>query len=243
MAVKKKAKKPAKKKRVQKRPAKKKGKARVAKKSKVLKKTAKKKAAKRPAKKVAKKSSRSTAVSKRKKKTAKRKPGRPTKYTKAIAAKICGQLAMGKSMRTVCKDPKLPCPATIFNWLRDIPEFLEQYELAKEEAADALVDEMLDIADDGMNDYYFDTIISKLDPDTTVAELMNDEGYLALRALCAKARPEGAQRSRLRLDARKWIASKLKPKKYGDKITHAGDEDNPVQFEKIERVILDHPKN
>ena len=181
---------------------------------------------------------------KAKKKVAKRKPGRPTKYTKAIADKICAELAMGKSMRTVCKDPKLPCMKTVFNWLRDCEDFLQQYERAKEEAADALVDEMLGIADDGVNDYYFDAIINKLDPDMTVAELAGeDEGLNALRALLAKNRPENVQRSRLRLDARKWIASKLKPKKYGDKMLHGGDEDNPVRFEKIERVILDHPKN
>lgn len=36
------------------------------------------------------------------------------------------------------------------------------------------------------------------------------------------------QRDRLRVDTRKWIASKLKPKKYGDKITHEGNEDAPI---------------
>lgn len=37
------------------------------------------------------------------------------------------------------------------------------------------------------------------------------------------------QRDRLRVDARKWIASKLKPKKYGERLTHSGDEDNPIK--------------
>lgn len=38
---------------------------------------------------------------------------------------------------------------------------------------------------------------------------------------CAK--PEDAAVARLQIDARKWVASKLKPKRYGDKITHAGE--------------------
>ena len=35
-------------------------------------------------------------------------------------------------------------------------------------------------------------------------------------------------RDRLRIDARKWVSSKLKPKKYGDRIQHANDPDNPL---------------
>ena len=41
--------------------------------------------------------------------------------------------------------------------------------------------------------------------------------------------PDGdVQRDRLRIDARKWVSSKLKPKKYGDRIQHANDPDNPM---------------
>lgn len=35
-------------------------------------------------------------------------------------------------------------------------------------------------------------------------------------------------RNRLRMDARKWVASKLKPKKYGDKLALAGDDESPL---------------
>ena len=99
-------------------------------------------------------------------------------YTQELADAICGYLAQGESLRTVCKREGMPCVATIFNWFRDRPDFLEQYARAKEEAADALADEMLDIAD---------------------------------------AKDEDVNRSRLKVDTRKWLASKLKPKKYSDK--------------------------
>lgn len=49
---------------------------------------------------------------------------------------------------------------------------------------------------------------------------------------------EDVQRSRLRVDVRKWAASKLKPKKYGDKTTLLGDDENPLIVERIERVIV-----
>lgn len=33
---------------------------------------------------------------------------------------------------------------------------------------------------------------------------------------------------RVRIDARKWVASKLRPKVYGDKTLHGSDPDNPL---------------
>ena len=47
------------------------------------------------------------------------------------------------------------------------------------------------------------------------------------------------QRNRLRVDSRKWLLSKLAPKKYGDKLTLSGDNDSPVIITKIERTIID----
>ena len=43
---------------------------------------------------------------------------------------------------------------------------------------------------------------------------------------------EEVQRNRLRVDARKWVAAKLKPKKYGDRIGHeiSGPDRAPVKL-------------
>lgn len=134
-----------------------------------------------------------------------RKMGRPTKYSKALSERLCAKLAEGQSMRKVCKETKMPAMQTVFRWLRVYPYFREQYELAKQEAADALTDEMIDIADDGvMTDLVIDGV-PVLDPDT-------GEPYKITTST-------GVQHARLRVDTRKWIASKLKPKKYGDKVT------------------------
>ena len=133
---------------------------------------------------------------------------RPTLYTEKLSDSLCAALSEGQSLRSVCKDKKFPCAATVFNWLRTIPAFLEQYEKAKAESADAMVDEMLDIADNGNNDWM---------------EMNGDsEGY--------KQNGEAIQRSRLRVDVRKWSASKLKPKKYGDKIEHSGKVTHEHEF-------------
>jgi len=134
---------------------------------------------------------------------------RPTKYTKDLADKICEKLACGESMRTVCKPESMPSMQTVFSWLRTLPDFLEQYTRAKQESADALVEEMIDIADDWSNDFME---IKKWD------EYYNVENK------------EVTNRSKLRVETRKWIASKLKPKKYGDKLELWGDPDQPLHF-------------
>ncbi len=144
---------------------------------------------------------------------------RPTDYTPELADQICAELASGISLRTVCNADDKPCTATVFNWLRRYPEFLHQYEKAKEESADALVEEMLDIADDGTNDWME----------------VNDKGG---GCVGYKINGEHVQRSRLRVDVRKWAASKLKPKKYGDKLTHEGG-DKPIRIQSIERHVID----
>lgn len=82
-----------------------------------------------------------------------KKNGRPSKYTKELADAICERLAMGESMRTVCIGETMPAMSTIFKWLRENDKFSEQYARAKQESADAMAEEILDIADNGTNDW------------------------------------------------------------------------------------------
>jgi hypothetical protein len=137
--------------------------------------------------------------------------GRPTDYTVELAAEICGRLAMGESMRTVCKDECMPAASTVFLWLAKHEGFSEQYVIAKEQSAEAIADEMFDIADDGSNDWM-------------LAHFKDgSEGW--------KLNGEHVQRSRLRVDIRKWYLSKIKPKKYGEKISQelSGPGGGPIE--------------
>lgn len=147
--------------------------------------------------------------------------GRPSEYTQEIATRICAELAQGKSLRTVCRADDMPCVATVFNWIHAYPAFLEQYTRAKEESADALSDEMLEIADDGTNDW-----MERLgEEDKPVGYVINGEHV---------------QRSRLRIETRKWLASKLKPKRYGDKVdlAHTGGDGGPLVVQVLQ--FADH---
>ncbi len=117
----------------------------------------------------------------------------------ALKATICDRIANGESLRQIADDEGMPAASTVFVWLSQDPTFSEQYARAREAQADAIFDEILLIADDGRNDW----VERKDQEDANMGWRENGE---ALR------------RSQLRIDARKWMAGKLRPKKYGDKL-------------------------
>lgn len=130
--------------------------------------------------------------------------GRPTDYNEALCLKICERISDGESLRKICADEDMPNKSSVFLWLSKYKEFSDQYARAKEESAELFADEIVSIADE------VETVISE------------DGNKIALDSVAIA-------RNRLRIDARKWVASKLKPKKYGDKLELAGDAENPIQ--------------
>lgn len=122
-----------------------------------------------------------------------------TTFTQDKADAICERIADGQSLRTICADEGMPSTSTVCKWLAEQPSFSEQYARARELQADALFDEILEIADDGSNDWM---------------ERKNADN----QSIGWRENGEALRRSALRVDARKWMAGKLKPKKYGDKL-------------------------
>lgn len=123
----------------------------------------------------------------------------------AAKAKICERITDGQSLRSICKADDMPATSTVFIWLTEDAVFSEQYARAREAQADSLFDEILEIADDGRNDWM---------------ERVNSDG----QSVGWQENGEALRRSQLRIDARKWMAGKLKAKKYGDKldVEHTG---------------------
>lgn len=77
----------------------------------------------------------------------KAKTGRPSDYLPEVAADICSLLANGESLRKVCERPGMPSKTSVFRWLAEHSEFRDQYAKATETRADAIFEEMFDIAD------------------------------------------------------------------------------------------------
>ena len=152
-----------------------------------------------------------------KKQAAPKKNGRPTTYSQETADIICLRLGQGESLRTVCKDETMPAQSTVYVWLQRHPDFAEQYARAREEQADTHFDMIMDIADETPE------TVPVYDKDGNQIDIKLDSAYI--------------QWQRQRIDARKWAAMKLKPKKYGDRVTHAGDDQNPVVVENNHNVF------
>lgn len=118
--------------------------------------------------------------------------GRPSTYTPEIAARICQEIASGKSLRKVCLPKDMPAMSSVFLWIAKHKEFSEQYTRAQADRVVAWSEEIVDIAD---------------------------------------APSADTNKARLRVDTRKWLMSKMDPKKYGDRQEHrlSGPNGGPIQ--------------
>ncbi|XNY05192.1 hypothetical protein ACMFL9_11975 (plasmid) [Sinorhizobium meliloti] len=111
-----------------------------------------------------------------------------------MAARICSEIASGKSLRRVCKPAGMPAASTVFLWLSKHREFSEQYARAQADRTAYWAEEIVEISDDEKTDI---------------------------------------QRSRLKVDTRKWLMSKMAPKKFGDRVAKeiSGPNGGPVRFD------------
>jgi hypothetical protein len=134
------------------------------------------------------------------------KIGRPSTYNVEIAAFICDRISKGESLKAICSSPGMPDQVVVYGWLGRQPEFAQMYARAREEQADTLADEIAALADE--------------EPRMVV----DDKGV-------ARIDSAWVQWQKNRVEARKWVAAKLKPKKWGERIQVAGDADNPVKVE------------
>ena len=124
-------------------------------------------------------------------------------FSQELFNDICKQLEDGKSLRAICKQKGMPNKSTFSRWLDGSTDLgitdlerqalCDQYARACEDGIEILADEILEIADDTSKD-------------TITTEGGNET-----------ANHEWIARSRLMVDARKWLLSKRLPKKYGDK--------------------------
>lgn len=127
-----------------------------------------------------------------------KKNGRPSIYTEELGKRICDAVATSSlGLDDLCElNSDFPIPNTIYEWRISNKKFGEMYARAKQNQVEVLVDEIIKIADDTSRD----TIIKK-NSDGEDYEVCNSEWI---------------NRSRLRVDTRKWLAAKLAPRIYGD---------------------------
>jgi hypothetical protein len=132
-----------------------------------------------------------------------------TKYTQAIADKLCERIANGEGLKTVCREPGMPAWRTVYDWIRDIPEFAQAMERARELGADAIAAECLEIAD---------------------TPLTGEE--ITIRGKSKEIRKgDMLGHRKLQIETRLKLLAKWHPKKYGEKVEHTGAGGGPIQHE------------
>lgn len=132
--------------------------------------------------------------------------GAPSKYSEQLMLEICEHIANCVPLRTIAGMEGMPSVQTMMAWLADEakPEFLEHYARAREAQADKMAEDILAIADEECTMVRSDKHGSRDDDGEGRTEVVFDATAVA--------------RNRLRVDARKWLASKMAPKKYGEKV-------------------------
>ena len=117
------------------------------------------------------------------------------RYSPKLMARICERLSLGESLRSVCSAPDMPDERAVRLWVRaDKDGCAELFLRARELQAHRLADELLELADEAPPAL----------PDGRV-----DQGWVTWQ--------------KMRIDTRKWTASRILPKEYGEHVALKGD--------------------
>lgn len=127
--------------------------------------------------------------------------GVASSYNDKIARKICIRLMEGETLKQITDDARMPAMRTVIKWLAEpkFDAFREMYYYARRVYAELLMDEIIEISDDVSDDWT-----------KTFDKKGNHNGW--------KPNHEHVQRCRLRIDTRKYLAAKLIPRIYGEKL-------------------------
>lgn len=121
--------------------------------------------------------------------------GRPTLYSEELAIQICDAVACTPdSLDKICQqNPHFPTEACIRYWITKKDDFFEMYLEAKRKQVLFYAEDTIKIADDTSRDY-----------------IVNDKGVEV-------GNPVAVARDKIKIDTRKWHATRLLPKIFGDR--------------------------
>jgi hypothetical protein len=137
------------------------------------------------------------------------KMGRPSTFTLEMAETICSRMSEGETLSDICRTEGFPDRVTVFRWEKAHEDFRNALARAREAQAHRWAEELLAIADDGQNDF-----MERKRADGSIEVAFN---------------AEHVQRSRLRVDTRKWLLTKALPRLYGDRVEgDLGTASNPI---------------
>lgn len=144
--------------------------------------------------------------------------GRPTLCTPELSLAICERLAGGETLAEICRDEGMPGRSTVHMWLastdKQYAAFQAAHRLARQAATYVMADEIIEISDDASNDTM---LVGK---EGEEREVVNSEFI---------------QRSKLRVDTRKWLMMKFNASQFGDQIAVGGVAGSPIETKDVSR--------
>jgi transposase-like protein len=130
--------------------------------------------------------------------TGRAKPGPRSTFTAEMAEWILDELSDGRTLAEVCRDYGMPGRGTVRHWVKlDLEGFASRFREAREFGYEAMAEDIVDIADNGVNDW-----TARCRPDGTTEYALDQEHI---------------SRSRMRISSRRWTLAKALPRRYGDK--------------------------
>ena len=150
----------------------------------------------------------------------KNKGGRTSTYDPDIAQSICEQLSEGIPLREICRQEGFPAWRTVYDWMKKDADLATAIAYARDVGYDALAEECLNIAD---NPQFGEE----------VTESEDDEG---VKRISVK-KVDMLGHRKLQIETRLKLLAKFNPKKYGDRVTHSGDDDAPLVIENNHNVF------
>jgi hypothetical protein len=127
---------------------------------------------------------------------------------KRLAEIVLDGMHNGLSLFKACQKAGI-AHSTFISWVNEDAALADRYACARENLIERIAEEIMELSDQ------------------TVGEQPDGKKDWA-----------AVQKHRLQVDSRKWLLSKLAPKKYGDKLELSGDPDRPLAIQKIERVVV-----
>ncbi len=116
-----------------------------------------------------------------------------------IAEKVIVGMHDGMSCYKSCKAAGIP-HSTFLTWMNDDKELADKYARAREDLIERMASDLIELSDVDVG--------------------MQPDGRRDWSAV---------QKHKLQVDTRKWLLSKLAPKRYGERVALAADEESPLQ--------------
>jgi hypothetical protein len=167
----------------------------------------------------------SKAAKKRKPAKKAKKTGRPSSFSQAVIDTICERMSKGEPLAAICRDEGMPHPTTVREWAAQRPHVSLAIAHARENGEDWLAAECLQIADTPVLG-----VIEKVEP-VQVSPPDGDQPAVFEDRLVERKTEDMLGHRKLQIETRLKLLSKWNPKKYGDKVTLAGDADAPLRTE------------